>query len=435
MSGENDNEEWTPAGEDEEDGAEQAEQKADDLLDGLLSLGDEQGSGQEADDGEHGLELDDQQSAEIRRIFGTTLPQYLQPVEEMVAQVLDKPDDIETAVALSSTLQSLGAAATRMGFDEVRQRLEAIGELVEELQQPEGREAAELQAAIEANLALLKKVAGTMSDADLAAADSGSPTIFSVLKDSEAVDEAALRKLSAAGVVTVDQLRMARPDEIAAVSGLSAETVSEVLFLLSGDGADEGAERSKQGSGENPDKTVADSSEGVVADRTDDSADASPAVETSAQAQSVVELPVAAETMHDLARAKRRLEVETRAAVEELRYEVERLKAGLRDRRSALRAAAQRSARLRRELASFSARFAQRQRVLDQLRSQRSQLANDCALRERALGRDQSRASELREQEAQLRQQESSVARHVGELVDRLSRVRRLAAKGREGKP
>ena len=45
--------------------------------------------GYEDEGGADGLELDDQQANEIRNIFLTTLPQYLEPVEEMLDQLFE----------------------------------------------------------------------------------------------------------------------------------------------------------------------------------------------------------------------------------------------------------------------------------------------------------------------------------------------------------
>jgi hypothetical protein len=101
-------------------------------------------AGEIADDAGDGLEIDARQSEEIRRIFGTTLPQYLEPVEEMVQQILTEKPAEETVDALLGTLSSLGQAASRVGFEEVVVQLERFRETVaglgEELDGPVARE-------------------------------------------------------------------------------------------------------------------------------------------------------------------------------------------------------------------------------------------------------------------------------------------------------
>ena len=56
-------------------------------------------------------------------------------------------------------------------------------------------------------------------------------TIIAAFKHVEGIDRAVLEKLTAAGLVTVDQIEMARPDEIAAVTGLFAGMHTGGAFL------------------------------------------------------------------------------------------------------------------------------------------------------------------------------------------------------------
>jgi len=65
--------------------------------------------------------------------------------------------------------------------------------------------------------------------------EDSSMTISMALKDKEGVGELVLRRLSAAGLVTVDQLLLASPDEIAALAGIHVDIVHTILGHLSQD--------------------------------------------------------------------------------------------------------------------------------------------------------------------------------------------------------
>ena len=79
------------------------------------------------------LEVDDRQLEEIREIFGTAFPQYLQPVEEIVEQILSGKGDPESFQALDGMLTSLETASTRMGFDDILKLLTDLRTHVAEL--------------------------------------------------------------------------------------------------------------------------------------------------------------------------------------------------------------------------------------------------------------------------------------------------------------
>ena len=63
------------------------------------------------DDEASGLEMDREQSEEIEQVFLSTLPQYLEPVEQMVNELFSADSGgEETHQALTATLASLSAA-------------------------------------------------------------------------------------------------------------------------------------------------------------------------------------------------------------------------------------------------------------------------------------------------------------------------------------
>jgi len=196
------------------------------LLDGVFLE-----AGTDADDsGEGGLDLDSSQADEIRDIFLTTLPQYIEPIEQMMEQAFggETPDD-ETCKALGAAITSISTAASRIGIDDVWRELERMVHQVEELS--EGAEPAEVKEQLEQCLAKIREIA---SIGDGPTASQGPPvrTLFDALRGSPHVDASVLEKFTAAGLVNVDQLTMARSDEIIAVTGLPDRVVQTVLAAI-----------------------------------------------------------------------------------------------------------------------------------------------------------------------------------------------------------
>ena len=171
-----------------------------------------------------GLETDDRQAAEIREIFGIAFPQYLQPVEEIVEQLLSGQGDEELSSALGGMLTSLMEASSRMGFENVHDLLERLSDRVLQIDSAPDDERAR---------AIREDIISTMFDLnELAEAMGGSSepgerqqTIISALKNKPGIGQLVLRRLSAAGLVTVDQLKMGEPEEIGVVTGIDLEFV------------------------------------------------------------------------------------------------------------------------------------------------------------------------------------------------------------------
>lgn len=213
---------------------------ANDPDDELLSLVDDDDGGGIADllveqdhgDADHdagGLELDDSQQDEIRQIFLTSLPQYLEPVDQMVAQVFSGQDkNQEAKKTLNTTLASISEAAERLGIDDVSASVERVRE---ELLLLDDDNADEVEEAVQSELDRIKSIASGGAPVP-SGGEERAQTLFVALKDAPGVDAAMLEKLTAAGLVTVDQVKMARFDEIVAVTGLSAEQVKTLLAAL-----------------------------------------------------------------------------------------------------------------------------------------------------------------------------------------------------------
>ena len=180
------------------------------------------------DSGSH-LEIDDFQSNEIRQIFLTTLPDYLEPVRQMVEQLLAGEEGRDVLLeTLDKTLASISAAATRIEIHDVstvversRARLRRVDEIDD----------MELRADIFGDLRELEQLSAAASG-EAPPTGGSSQTLVAAFSELRNVDRSALQSLTAAGLVTVDQLRMAEPSEVVAVTGLDPSVVDAILAAV-----------------------------------------------------------------------------------------------------------------------------------------------------------------------------------------------------------
>jgi hypothetical protein len=195
-------------------------------LDGIVL---EESSG--PDEGSADLELDQFQATEIREIFLTTLPEYLEPVRQMLDQLFSPAGaQPEIREALETTLGSIHTAAVRVGIDDVAGAVDRMRAGILELG-PDPTTADQARARISIELSEIERIASSVGAPAGTAARA--ETIVAALGRLTQVDKSVLQKLTAAGLVTVDQIRMADPGEIVAVSGLSADVVAEIVRALS----------------------------------------------------------------------------------------------------------------------------------------------------------------------------------------------------------
>jgi hypothetical protein len=290
--------------------------------------------GQENADGTGGLELDARQVHEVQSVFLTALPQYLEPIEQMLDQLVTVGDPKgETRQALSATLSSLSAAASRVSLTAVYERLEAMSERALLF---EGVAAPLPQASVQPLLDELKTIrAIARGDAPEPAATPGVPvpeTIFAALRGVEGIDESSLARLTSAGLVNVEQLRMAAPDEICAVTGLPAHTVARILAVV---------KRATPASAPEPEPP------------------------RSSTPNNLVELPLGVAALREQIRQQLRLQVDTEAALFEARADVQRLGGPLAELRGDLADAIRRRDRLKVELTHLDDEQAARAATLE----------------------------------------------------------------------
>lgn len=362
---------------------------------------------------ESGLEIDDRQSADIRQIFGTAFPQYLQPVEEILDQILSGNGDAESVGALAGMLSSLMAASSRMGFDNVHDLLRQLYETVSNLDvESISSSAAGIREEIIGNLLDLKDLAQEMAGQTLVEDGKRSATIFSALKGKDGVGKDVLRRLTAAGLVSVDQLRKATADEIAAVSGIDIASARHLLGLLARDASPSAPPRHGSGGAETAYTSVVP---------------LFPASRAAGGESGAIE------SLHDRVLRKLRAEADVEASIEELKNEIRVLRSSVADKRGCLGALEQSSGPRSKELRRLSQRHADHADDLDRSRRERDALVQRHSLSLEAVRAKEARIAVLSEQRRRLGGRTVRLGDAVGELVDELGHLRRSIAKRRPG--
>ncbi len=342
------------------------------------------------------LEVDDRQSEEIREIFGTSFPQYLQPVEEIIEQILSGKGDTESLDALDGMLASLEAASLQMGFEDVHKLLNHLHRQVSELDCASSDPApADAREAILGDVLELRDLADKMGGAESAESGQRQDTIFNALKGKEGIGDLVLRRLSAAGLVTVDQLRMARPDEICAVTGLGPDIVQNLLEALSEEESSVAPPREPQ---------PVEKAEG---------------------------LPAEVESLHEQLLGKLRAEIEAEYSLEELKTEVRKLRSRVLERRAQLHSLEESLDETKRSLRLLSGRMAERSAFIGEIRAKRDALARRCAASEEKMHREEIRIEALGRERRSLREKSAGLGRAIGGLLGSLGKMRRLVARGR----
>jgi hypothetical protein len=346
--------------------------------------------GEESADAGDGLEIDDRQSEEMRRIFGTTLPQYLLPVEEMVQQLLSGQTSAETLPALLGTLTSLGSAASRMGFTEVVTALERMAEAVGALNdQPFESIPREVRETIVARLLDLRDLATEMGGEP--AEEGASLTLFKALADRTDLDPSVLPRLSAAGLITVDQVLQADSGEVAAVTGLDRGTVDRICGILA---------ENKPGEGDDED------------------------------GDKVLDLPLDEEALQKVLLRKLSQQVDAEAAVQEMRAEIRQLRTQVKRQRAELQGAEERGDRAAATLKEATEQVATRLAELGRVRASCEELAGRYAVTSDGLRHEEQRVVELQRARRDLARREARMDEEVEHLVDNVGRVLRRVARG-----
>ena len=175
-----------------------------------------------------GLELDERQIQEMRSIFATSLPQYVDPLEQLCHQLLSGGGE-EIFASFRAAATSLREAADTMSFTAVSDILLRLENAVAQLPTRGGaainRDAREAVLGLILDLRQLSEELGASHEAIKGRA------LVERLAGLPGAAEIAAR-LARAGLVLDVQLHGARPDEIVAVSGLARAQVDAVLAWL-----------------------------------------------------------------------------------------------------------------------------------------------------------------------------------------------------------
>lgn len=334
-----------------------------------------------ADEGSADLELDAFQATEIRSIFLTTLPDYLEPVKQMLEQLLSSDDPTEMRQALDTTLESIQTAASRVQIDDVSEVVQHMRAHLRE----SGPIAEESRDSLWAGLGRIEQlVAGVATEAR-----PHSETLVSALGRVGDIDRGVLEKLTAAGLVTVDQIRMADPREIVAVSGLDAGVVQRVV--------------------------------NAVAEQPPAPAQQRPVSSPLASAPPAPDTPTGDDTLETLLRRQ----VEDELALEEKRGQLLRLRIQLSELRNQLAHAETERVALEKQLIGVRTEFGDNLHTLSQIGTHRARVEQEHAALLDELGRIAKRISDLEQRRRAVQDERvrfsarvSSVAQTVNKLID-----------------
>jgi hypothetical protein len=342
------------------------------------TLGSASAHGELGRDESGGLELDGLQADEIRQIFLTTLPEYLEPVRQMVQALFSSASgDPDIRKALTTTLKSIADAAGRVAVEDVRLAAERLREEIILLEAGDGS-ANEHGPVLEALERLTQIARPSTSQATPRSPSAGSGrTLVAAFRNLEGVDGAALEKLTAAGLVTVAQVRMAEPQEIVAVTGLDRTTVDRIVRGI----------RAQRSESANPAR-----------------ADVGPAAD-------------------DALERELRSQVEVELSIEELRGEVMRLRLRVESLRGELRSVAARRDQLRGALGEARDHVGRRLGLLGSAKAHNEQLARQLASARGTLERARQRATDLERARGIAEEEYFELTRNIAECAQRVSRL------------
>jgi chromosome segregation ATPase len=208
-----------------------------------------------------------------------------------------------------------------------------------------------------------------------------SATLVSALREIGGFEESVLRQLTTAGLVTVDQLLAAKPDEIMVVSGLSAAVVDELLEALR-----------RRAAGER-------------------------------EGENVIKLELRSDSLRQQLDAKHRTQVKAEASVIELRAEVQRLRSHIAELRDELAGLAARKDKLQAGIRQESDRIGTLTSALRQARTAQKNLAQRREEMEQELQRKEDRVLELRAECLSAAEEKERFDQEVRALVGRVERL------------
>lgn len=347
------------------------------------------------------LEVDDRQAQEMRRIFGASFPQYLQPVEEILEQIFSGKGEQDSVETLLGIVESLLTASSRMGLSNIYEALTRLSEKVsaldKTLKKPPGEK---LQSRISEEIAGLKRLATEMSGVDSVEIDKDQKTIRSVLKDREGIGELVIKRLNVAGLVTADQVLMGKPEEIAAVSGLDIDIVRRVVAIIKEDSDQKGDESSNA-----PEKTHVRENK------------RSPAK------------PSEIDSLHEQVLGLLEQESEERISVEKLKVEIGELRVRLSDCRETTRNLNVRTKEKKKAIKGLSKQIKKRTVLLDEVEEEKGEIERKFAFLKESVYQKEIRLKTLQEKQRSLEEQSNMINQDVERLISSLGQINRAVKK------
>ncbi len=368
----------------------------DDVLDGMF------GDGPQQADDEDGaqLELDQQQADEIRQIVMTTLPQYLLPIEQMLAQLFESYDE-ELRTALLTTVESVTEAIRRIGVQDAAEPLRRLEAAVHALDAGSAGDV-DVQSSMWGMLEDVKRVAQ---------GDAGAPaepvmTIIEACRDLDGVDGRVIEKMTAAGLVTLDQLLTADLVDVVAVTGLDRALVGRLLHAVRHRFA--GGPPPSGGAALTPEDHDVEPGSAVVPETT---ASTPPAVKEGPAARGApmarpMARPMVAEAAPGAAKVEADLDrvlqeqVQAEAEVDAHRARVLKARIQLAERRAELERSHEETVELRRRLAGIRETLAARLARVSELRAERTAAQRRLDAASRAADEAEQRVAQLKHERA-----------------------------------
>lgn len=356
------------------------------------------------------LEADERESAEIKQIFGTTLPQYLKPVEEMLEQILVGQCNTESLDALSGMIESLLNASSKMGLTNVQEVLSRMNDRILLLEDGQPVDA-KLREEFFSDLYILDELAREMGNLEDQPKDSHpGKSLFEVLRNKEGLQASALKKLNTAGIVTTQQFLMARPDEIVAVSGMTIDQVNKIAEIIASDV--DLAERPEVSGESRTQKQPKDSAVDSVPDLA---------------AESSSEL----EALHQQVLISLRKEVELESYIEELRSELRQMRPRVVKYHEELNLTHRKLKEKDQALKQLASKMDQITRIQEETYKQKGISELKIAQSEDNINGYEKRIHRLGEEKRKIKHQSADIQDAVSDLVNSLKPVRRLVVKGR----
>jgi hypothetical protein len=338
--------------------------------------------------GVDGLEIDEAESGEIRQIFITTLPLYLEPVEQMVDQIIAEWPAPETVDALKGTLSSLGQAAAQVGIEEVVEQLGLFRRTISALQEDRGPPTEIDRERVLEGLRALMDVGGRSSGVDAGPGGPRGGTIFQALSGVEDLRDEVVHKLSAAGLTRVEQLSLARAEEVAAVTGLEARVVARLMRHV-------GTTAPARGH----------------------------AWELERRGAPIQKLPLGPVALEKVLRQRSGAQEGAESSLAGARDRIQRLRTKVNERRERLRAVEQERDELNRELSSLSMRHAEREARAEGSRQRRSELLASSGEVAETVRRKEAQLVALRQRRQCLARQDVELCQDLQRLMERVRRV------------